>query len=156
MKTLPSRLLLIVLSTGYNFIAEYLAGPCRTIYVHRPLAACQLVKVQLGLDAPRCPGNKSSLDGCHCPGGATLHRSKGVGANHHSLTGRLSHMQIQVPIPPHTHKNNLPQSSCQLTCWQRRNMMRVAESRSRSVSGLLQLLHSTYLQHRSATTEYHQ
>ena len=31
------------------------------------------------------------------------------------------------------------------TCWQRRNIMRVAESRSSKVSGLLQLLHSTYL-----------
>lgn len=31
-------------------------------------------------------------------------------------------------------------------CWQRRNMMREALSLSNSVSGLLQLLHSTYLQ----------
>ena len=64
-------------------------------------------------------------------------------------------MQIHVPRAPHTHKNNLPQCSCQLTCWQRRNMIRVAESRSRSVSGLLQLLHSTYLQHRYTSTESH-
>lgn len=31
-------------------------------------------------------------------------------------------------------------------CWHRRNMMRVALSLSNRVSGLLQLLHSTYLQ----------
>ena len=31
------------------------------------------------------------------------------------------------------------------TCWQRRNMMRVEVSLSSRVSGLLQLLHSTYL-----------
>lgn len=42
-----------------------------------------------------------------------------------------------------------------LTCWQRRNMMRVAESRSSRVSGLLQLLHSTYLQHSTPSSESH-
>ena len=31
-------------------------------------------------------------------------------------------------------------------CWHRKNMMRVALSLSNRVSGLLQLLHSTYLQ----------
>lgn len=31
-------------------------------------------------------------------------------------------------------------------CWQRRNMMRVLLSLSSNVSGLLQLLHRTYLQ----------
>ena len=40
-------------------------------------------------------------------------------------------------------------------CWQRRNMMRVPASRSSSVSGLLQLAQSTYLEatkiHRSQT-----
>ena len=33
-------------------------------------------------------------------------------------------------------------------CWHRKNMMRVALSLSNRVSGLLQLLHSTYLQGR--------
>ena len=74
---------------------------------------------------------------------------------HKPLTGLLlSHMHKCASTPsyrqiPHVQKHFL----FVLTCWQRRNMIRVAESRSSSVSGLLQLLHSTYLQHGSPSSE---
>ena len=79
-----------------------------------------------------------------------------LGANQQPLTSYFSQMQSCARFTIIQPIDSRVQVLMQLTCWQRRNMMRVAESRSRRVSGLLQLLHSTYLQqHRNTPNESH-